>query len=357
MSVTVESLELEVRASSHAAVSGLDALSASLTRLKTAAHGGLGLRAVTAQLGSLNGALGALNGTGKLAGLADSLQKLSACGNLKLSSTVATQIQNIGAAVRTLDGTNFGALTSLAGSACSPFVPRSRESEQLYFSAAAAAPGDSGTECRGPCGDRRADPGACRRPCAPFGDGKEQSDLLRHPAPAAAGGGGGAAFGGSRRLAARIRRWRAPLHPSGAQMQSIAAGLSALPGRLTRLIRQTDGLSAASRAGGDSGKTAGVLQRKGGEELRQSRGEARSCVYGDTAAQRSYRLLYLEVERVYRGGEPVPGLHGRICGGSPGVRRKGQRGHGHRPCRMDEKSGLADGDHQGLRRRQATELT
>lgn len=62
MSVTVESLELEVRASSHAAVSGLDALSASLTRLKTAAHGGLGLRAVTAQLGSLNGALGALNG-------------------------------------------------------------------------------------------------------------------------------------------------------------------------------------------------------------------------------------------------------------------------------------------------------
>ena len=39
---TIDSLELEVQSSSQAAVSGIDALSASLSRLKTAVKGGVG---------------------------------------------------------------------------------------------------------------------------------------------------------------------------------------------------------------------------------------------------------------------------------------------------------------------------
>lgn len=230
MSVTVESLELEVRASSHAAVSGLDALSASLTRLKTAAHGGLGLRAVTAQLGALNGALSALNGTGKLAGLADSLQRLSACGNLKLSSTVAAQIQNIGAAVRTLDGTNFGALTSLAGS-LAPLSSLGRANLNSFISqlqrlpraiAALNAVDLAGT------GARIRELAAALAPLSGMGKNNLTSfvtQLRRLPEAVAALHSVDLAG-----LAARIRALASAFAPLGAQMQSIAAGLSALPG-------------------------------------------------------------------------------------------------------------------------------
>lgn len=86
MSTTIESLELEVQSKATSAVSGIDALSASLNRLKTATKGGVGLTSVTNQLGKLNTALNGVDAsaTGKLDALTNSLQKLHGLGNLKI---------------------------------------------------------------------------------------------------------------------------------------------------------------------------------------------------------------------------------------------------------------------------------
>ena len=46
MPTTIEQLELEVQSSSTSAVTGIDALSASLSKLKTATKGGVGLTSV-----------------------------------------------------------------------------------------------------------------------------------------------------------------------------------------------------------------------------------------------------------------------------------------------------------------------
>lgn len=113
---TIDSLELEVQSSSQAAVSGIDALSASLSRLKTAVKGGVGLTSVTNQLRNINAALQSVDDSaaGKLSTLANSLEKLRNLGNLKISSSIASQITSIGTATRSLSGVDFSPLGELA---------------------------------------------------------------------------------------------------------------------------------------------------------------------------------------------------------------------------------------------------
>lgn len=50
MPTTIEQLELEVQSSSTSAVAGIDALSASLSKLKNAVRGGVGLTSVANQV-------------------------------------------------------------------------------------------------------------------------------------------------------------------------------------------------------------------------------------------------------------------------------------------------------------------
>ena len=106
---TIEQLELQVQSSSTSAEKGIDALSASLSKLKGAIKGGVGLNAVATQLNNINAALNGMSGDSpqKLSKLADSLQKLSNIGNLKISSSISNQIRNIGSAVSSLDGVRF----------------------------------------------------------------------------------------------------------------------------------------------------------------------------------------------------------------------------------------------------------
>ena len=113
---TIEQLELEVQSNSTSAEKGIDALSASLSKLKGAIKGGVGLQSVATQLGNINTALNGMNGDApqKLSRLADSLQKLSNLGNLKISSTIGNQIRSIGSAVSSLDGVSFSNIRDLA---------------------------------------------------------------------------------------------------------------------------------------------------------------------------------------------------------------------------------------------------
>lgn len=118
MPTTIESLELEVQSSSTSATSGIDALSASLSKLKNAVKGGVGLTSVTNQLKGLNAALQGIDSSsaGKLDTLSNSLSKLSGLGNIKISSSIANQIKNLGSAATSLNGVDFSGISRLASS-------------------------------------------------------------------------------------------------------------------------------------------------------------------------------------------------------------------------------------------------
>lgn len=118
MSTTIESLELEVQSKAGSAVDGLEKLRETLTTLKTATSGGAGLGSVKRQLTSLNTALDTMSESNisKLSNLALGLKAFDGVGNIKLSSSVASQIGKIGEATKNLNGTDFKVLGDLATS-------------------------------------------------------------------------------------------------------------------------------------------------------------------------------------------------------------------------------------------------
>ena len=79
MATTIESLEVQIQTNSTSAVSGIDALTAALTKLQTVTKGGLGLRSIANQLGGINTTLGQMSAdsTSKLSNLATALSGLS----------------------------------------------------------------------------------------------------------------------------------------------------------------------------------------------------------------------------------------------------------------------------------------
>lgn len=160
MSVTIDSLQLEIKASSNEAESGLEKLEKTLGRLRDSLKGGIGLGAISRELtrvvkavdgiSSLNithiGELGnalksleSLKGTtisssiatsisniGKATGelsaegivlirsLTPALASLSEISGKKISPTIATGISKIGAAAKELSGVNFAPIRDLA---------------------------------------------------------------------------------------------------------------------------------------------------------------------------------------------------------------------------------------------------
>lgn len=121
MPTTIEQLELEVQSSSASAVAGIDALSASLSKLKNAVRGGVGLTSVANQVRNLDTALKSMDSSGadKIDKLASSLEKLKGLGSLKISSSIGNQLQNIGSAAASLTGVDFSAMEKL-GTALQP---------------------------------------------------------------------------------------------------------------------------------------------------------------------------------------------------------------------------------------------
>lgn len=121
MPTTIEQLELEVQSSSTSAVAGIDALSASLSKLKNAVRGGIGLTSVANQVRNLDTALKSMDSSGadKIDKLASSLEKLKGLGSLKISSSIGNQLQNIGSAAASLTGVDFSAMEKL-GTALQP---------------------------------------------------------------------------------------------------------------------------------------------------------------------------------------------------------------------------------------------
>ena len=116
MSTTIESLELQVQSSATSAVGGIDALTASLSKLKNATKGGAGLNSVANQLRNLNTALQSVDGSSadKIDKLTNSLSKLKGLGNIKISSSIGNQLKNIGSAASALNSADLSGIGKLA---------------------------------------------------------------------------------------------------------------------------------------------------------------------------------------------------------------------------------------------------
>lgn len=116
MPTTIESLELQVQQNATSAVGGIDALSASLSRLKNAVKGGVGLNSVANQVRNLDTALKSVDGSSadKINRLTDSLSKLKGLGNIKLSSSIGNQLKNISSAASALNSADLSGLGKLS---------------------------------------------------------------------------------------------------------------------------------------------------------------------------------------------------------------------------------------------------
>ena len=95
MAIELEGLEFQIEARSDSAAKGIDSLIDSLSRLKTATKGGLGLSSSVKQLQSLDEALGKIKNLNKLNGLGNALSSLDKIGGIKISGTIPKRINDI----------------------------------------------------------------------------------------------------------------------------------------------------------------------------------------------------------------------------------------------------------------------
>jgi methyl-accepting chemotaxis protein len=199
--MTIDQLKIEVEASSQTAASGIDALSASLEKLKSATKGGLGLTSVTNQLSKLNTALSAVSraNAGKLSDFGYALQKLQGASNIKLSSSIAPQIQNIGNAVQSLNGVDFGKVSELV-TALQPLSTIGKSNLNSFISQLTRLPQAL--------------------------QGLKNIDI--------------------KSLTTQIQQLSDAMRPLADNMGKIAAGFAAFPNRIQRLIKTTNNLSKSN---------------------------------------------------------------------------------------------------------------
>lgn len=94
MAVELEGLEFQIEAKSEEGTKGIDALTASLGKLKQATKGGLGLNSKVKELNKLNEALKGFH-TDKLESLGKALASLNGLGKTQISSTIPKRLNEI----------------------------------------------------------------------------------------------------------------------------------------------------------------------------------------------------------------------------------------------------------------------
>lgn len=107
MGVEIEGLEFQIEAKSTGAVKGVDALTNSFNKLKTALKGGAGLSKVAKQMEAISNAKLNLSDVDKVEALSKSLNSLSA---VKIPSTISKRLTEIGAS---LDGLNWSGVEKM----------------------------------------------------------------------------------------------------------------------------------------------------------------------------------------------------------------------------------------------------
>ena len=117
MSVSIESLELEVKASADSAASGIEALIGTLESLKTAVTGASGISKIAKSIKTIgDSANNAGSAAAGIAALSTSLKSLSGIPKAPISSSIANQITKISAAIEAMPGNAHASIKSLAAS-------------------------------------------------------------------------------------------------------------------------------------------------------------------------------------------------------------------------------------------------
>lgn len=115
MATTIEQLELEIQSNSTSAVSSLDSLAASLNKLKSAVKG-TQIKSFSNSMASLSSSLNSLDSSqfGKLNEFANAILSLKKITGIKISGTIAKEINNIDTALQSLSAENASKLSGLA---------------------------------------------------------------------------------------------------------------------------------------------------------------------------------------------------------------------------------------------------
>lgn len=254
VSTTIEQLELEVQSSATSATQSIDKLASTLGKLKRAVSDNGNLSNFKSQLENLNRSLSVVSGSSaeKMNKIAQGLTALSAVKNLKLSSTFATQINSIGKAVRSLNGTDFSALTNLTNT-LTPMASIGKANLNSFISQLNRLPQAIqalNSVNMGQLSSQIRELVSVLTPLTQMGKNNLTSfitQLTKLPKAMAA-----LQSVNMGQLASQIQQLANAFSPLATQMQSIANGFSALPTRLQRLIQQTNNLSSSNRKASDS---------------------------------------------------------------------------------------------------------
>lgn len=252
MDMTVDSLVIEIQGNSASAEKSLSDLSNSLNVLKNATKG-LGLSGVSKQFTALGTALNKVSVSGeKLNEMASALEKIANCGNIKISSSVANQITNLGVATKSLDGADFSKLTDLAN-AVSPLATIGKANlgstiNQLTKLPAAVQP--LSTMDMGGLNQKLRELVEAVKPLAEMGKANLSSTLNQiKKLPEA--------FATLNALdmtsfEKKIREVAAAMTPLANEMQKVANGFSAFPAKIQKLLNATNQIPKANARAGTS---------------------------------------------------------------------------------------------------------
>jgi len=131
MSVTIDSLQIEITQNSQQAVNGLDALTASLGRLKTASKGGVGLTAVSNQLKKLNDVVNTMQDPStKISQLVSALKPLESIGKSNLNSTI-NSLKKVPEITKQLAAIDMGAFATQINRVVSALKPLADEMNKV----------------------------------------------------------------------------------------------------------------------------------------------------------------------------------------------------------------------------------
>lgn len=128
---TIDELQIEITQDSQSAMNGLDALTASLGRLKSASRGGVGLTAVSNQLKKLNEAVTTMqNPSTKISQLVAALKPLESIGKSNLNSTM-NSLGKLPDLTKKLSSIDMGAFATQINRVVSALAPLANEMNKI----------------------------------------------------------------------------------------------------------------------------------------------------------------------------------------------------------------------------------
>jgi hypothetical protein len=204
--ITIESLQVEIQAPSSEAAKSIDAVTATLSRLKNATKG-LGLTGVVTQVKSLNTAFAAVNaadsaGVGRVI---NALKGLSSIGKTNLNPAI-NQLNKVPGTVAALASVNlggFGTQVSQLTAALAPLSNMGKNNLGSFISQLQKLPQVTNTI-------NSIDMGA---------------------------------------LSAKVRQLASAFAPLGAQMAKISSGFSAFPAKINAITNSTNALTKSNNKG------------------------------------------------------------------------------------------------------------